>query len=267
MNGIDGQSFRYTSREDLLTFHARNLQAQLGWASSVGLNRIKDFVEAYPKFRLTCLMPHEKDSRTYTFVGAEYDHSVKVSTTNRRPKYAIYVYYDMEQNHFVDVNSPQEFYRRKLNGSRNSFCHTCLLVTSGSHICSELNVPVRKQESVCEKCGLFGKHKCDFVKCRNCQAKYPYGWSKHRCVLFEEDVEEPGWNTVENDGKKPSLWVYDLESRIQKKHVAFHVIQPKFDQDFYYSGEIVNVENIVDEQIANFVYAKNVFTNEEVLVD
>jgi len=264
MNGIDGEKFRYDRRVDLLTFHARNLQTQLGWASSVGLNRLKDFVDAYPKFRLTCLMPHEKDSKNYTFVGTEYDHSI-AEPGKRNPKFALYIYYDMEQNHFVNVTSPQEFYRSKLN-SRSKFCHSCLVAATGSHTCTELHVPVRKQETACEKCGLFGNHKCDFVKCRNCQAKYRANWEKHRCVLFEETTDEQGWNTVENDGKKPSLWVYDLESRIQKKHVAFHVIQPVFDQEFYYSGEIVNVENIVDEQIANFVYARNVFTNEEVVV-
>lgn len=264
MKGVLDRNINYNQRQNLLAEHACNLQTELGWATSVGLNRLKDFTIAYPKFRLTCLMPHEKDSRNYTFIGSEYDHTVL--GINRKPKFALYVYYDMEQNHFVNVSSPQQFYCAKLNSRRHKFCHSCLVVTSGGHTCQELVVPVRIQEKECEKCGLFGKHKCDFVKCKNCLAKYSNGWYNHRCVLFEDLVDEDGWNTIENDGKKPSLWVYDLESRIQKKLVAFHVVQPAFDDEFYYTGQLLNVENIVDEQIANFVYAKNVFTNEEVLV-
>jgi hypothetical protein len=84
----------------------------------------------------------------------------------------------------------------------------------------------------------------------------------HRCMIIENDEEEVGYNVGDNDGKKPSLWVYDLESRIQT------VQQPKVQinamVDGYYSTTDVDFIEVCNKQVANYVYAINVFTNEKI---
>lgn len=270
-DGIDqppGQYYRGSTGLNRLVTRSRDLQSLLGWDTNVGLNNLKDFVLKFPKYRLTCFLPHEKVAAMYTFVGTEYDHSIVDS--NRRPKYALYIYLDIDQGHYACVRGPTNFFRLKNNHSHFMFCHTCLIAFRGAHECNEVvrAPPARvKDLHVCKKCGTFGTHNCSLVECGNCKAVFPKRGAdlahKHRCVLYEEKKDEEGYNCGENDGKKPSLWVYDLESRITRVNLPTFVNEPVFDGEMYYTGVIDNSKTSVDEQIANFVFATNVFTGQE----
>lgn len=176
----------------------------------------------------------------------------------------MYVYFDVKQKHYAAVRHPQKFYSYLRNSKSIKFCHDCVefFTDKAKHDCDSNHWEPKKLLVTCRKCGLLDCKDCDLFRCRSCEEVFPKGSYEHRCMIIEHEEEETGYNTGADDGKKPSLWVYDLESRIET------VQQPKVEintlVDGYYVSTIVDFIEVCNKQVANYVYAINVFTNEKI---
>ena len=85
-------------------------------------------------------------------------------------------------------------------------------------------------------------------------------------MLLDFSKEDTGYNINENDGKKPALWVYELEAEVieTEEEVSFK----ELDEEGYYpfsdeeiDDSVIFIEKI-NQQVANYCYALNVFTGE-----
>jgi hypothetical protein len=176
----------------------------------------------------------------------------------------LYIYFDTHQKHYAAVRHPQEFYAHMKNTKTIKFCHDCVeyFQNNCKHSCESNVWEPKKRLVVCSKCGLLDCKDCDLYRCRGCEQVFSKNSYEHRCMIIENEAEEVGYNLGENDGKKPSLWVYDLESRIQT------IQQPRVEiktlVDGYYSTTSVDFIEVCNKQVANYVYAINVFTNEKI---
>lgn len=263
MNGSKYEMVRYDLDKARLVNDARLLQQEMNWNQVVTGSELSDFVLKYPDYRLTILMS-EKNSSEYTFTGSDF---VKANETiGKTPSaFYLYIYFDLIQKHYATVRHPQNFYRNKLNSKSLNYCHACTTVFGShtDHVCEDNEYQKVVYDKSCPKCHLVNCKKCKYITCKNCAVVYDkdHGQEKHRCMIVDFFKEDTGYNVNENDGKKPALWVYDLESRIETT-----VVEPTqvgvSDDEGYYSGDVefVQVKNL---QIANFVYAINVFTGQE----
>lgn len=275
-DGVDHKSRNYSGKngEQRLLSDSRVLQTKMGWETNVGINELEKFVEIYPKFRLTCLMPAERNFLDYTFTGSEFEPvEAKEKFSSTKPsKYYLYIYLDLDQKHYVYVSAPLAFYRAKLNTRSAVFCHQCAKVFKDyqEHKCNNETIYEARnyKSTLCLKCGLHNCTECRYKTCKNCKAVYEKSGLNHRCIVMEIEKEDTGYNTGSNDGKKPSLWVYDLESKIEKKCISVLLDTHQIDSNGYYDftdGFVkVLVTNEVNQQIPNLVYAVNVFTKETV---
>jgi len=197
-------------------------------------------------------------------------------------KHKLYLYYDVEKEHIAGINHMVKLVDSKHHNY--TWCHKCLYATEQGkrHYCdgrdekriiSEAKKQEKKMTQQCQKCGVFGDHRCPFKSCQQCSAKYKYD-EAHRCILFQKERTEERNNWVQStevvDGKFPSLWAYDFECKIVKTRlpISKYTIESfAYDEngrllkgeDNYISGMTLDV----DEHVVNFVYCKNVFTGEE----
>jgi hypothetical protein len=263
-----------TCGEKKLKSDARELQTEMGWDTHVGINELERFVEKYPNYRLTCLMPAERNFLDYTFTGTDFKpvpNTTEKFTGSKPSKDYLYIYLDLDQKHYINVPAPQAFFRRKLNSAGIHFCHQCIVYfrNTQDHIC-ETNTQLRKYKStLCLKCGLHNCTECRLTVCKNCRATYEkksiHSAHTHRCIVMEIEKEDKGYNTGSNDGKLPSLWIYDLESRVQKTFLPIMVSTHDLDSEGFYPDTAVEIitTNEVNQQIPNMVFAVNVFTKQE----
>lgn len=269
-NGIDRPYRKYCTRPKQLLKDARKLQKEMGWGEYVSLPELQDFIVKYPKFRLTVIMS-EKCSSFHTYEGKEFKPCKESLLGSQPSEYYIYVYFDLHQKHYCDVRHPQEFYNNREATNNLRFCHHCTTrFNRGSkHKCEQVEWHPTKPKTPCKKCNLIGCTKCRFITCYNCGCLYERGdtnGEQHRCMLLDFSKEDTGYNINENDGKKPALWVYDLEAEVieTEEEVSFK----ELDEEGYYpfsdeeiDDSVIFIEKI-NQQVANYCYALNVFTGE-----
>lgn len=279
IDGVEKPSRNYTRASGLnrLKKDSRALQTQLGWDVNVGINELENFVLQNPKYRLTCLMPAERNFLDYTFSGTEFEE-IKITKTagttgfsSKVPSpYYLYIYLDLDQKHYAHVNFPAAFYSEKQN-THILFCHHCTVAFNRRqvHKCEDtITHNARYKNTLCIKCGLHNCTQCKLTTCYNCQSVYEKrSFNKdhvHRCIVMKNEKEDLGYNTGENDGKNPSLWVYDLESRIQKTRLPYFITTHSPDPSDGKFTECVEILSTTeaDAQIPNMVSAINVFTKE-----
>lgn len=264
INGVDRTFRNYPTRPHQLVEDARKLQDEMNWDEYVSLEELKDFLEKYPKFRLSIIMS-EKSSRHNTYEGKDFQAATDNLVGATPTPYYIYLYFDLVQKHYVTVKYPQQYYRNRFNDKSIKFCHACVtrFCDKQEHKCADMEWKALKPLIKCRKCGLTNCKKCKFTRCENCGVKYSKETGDtelHRCMLLDFGGEDKGYNVHENDGKKPALWVYDLEARIETVLIEGVEIG-KLEADGYYSDEVEFVE-ITHQQIANYCYAINVFTGQ-----
>jgi len=229
-------SKNYNTRKNLLYNRARALQTELGWGDIVSIADLADFVEKYPKYRLTCLTAVERDFNRNTFIGKEFDGVIDATTSVNKNPFVLYVYFDHQQRHFAAETCPASIFNHLYSkGARNhAFCHKCIQVFSKdvAHVCEDSFVRNEKriQKRVkCDRCDKeFQKsqnHNCDEFKCRNCHAQVPKG-HEHRCAIMVHEKEELGyWDGISPYKKgKPGLWVWDIEASMEKVYVPFFTL-------------------------------------------
>lgn len=267
MDDVDAKVQYYANalKTEQLKKDARVLMDELGWGVNVGIVRFKDFVEKYPEWRVTILREHGTDFSDFTFTGKDF-----VPDFDGEVKRFIYVYYDMENNHYVPASAPRGLFARIRKNTSLKFCDSCVVFFTPyqGHVCDTVNNPQKRPKLACIKCGLYhepGTGGCSLANCKNCLAVFKkrrgIGYYPHRCLLcyFPRD-DETKFNTGDNDGRNPSLWVYDLESRVSTTRTSYFVKAADMDEDGFYNGEVQLDVTYIDEQIPNLVIARNVFT-------
>lgn len=246
---------------------ARNLMDLLNWETEVGINQFHEFVLKYPQYRVTILRTHGIQFSDLTFTGLQFQPLF----TPRATKYALYIYYDMDNNHYVPVYNPRNMYAKIRNAQSIKWCHECIMTfyPYDQHICTSIQREKKIQRKECKKCGLFhepGTGGCSLGNCQNCKAVFPKRlgalYYKHRCVLCYFGEDEKEFNTGTNDGKKPSLWVYDLESRVSTRNTSYFLKEAEMNDQGFYTGQVKLDITYVDEQIPNLLIARNVFTDQ-----
>lgn len=245
---------------------ARKLQTEMGWGQYVSISELEKFVLKNPTYRLSCLTSAERNFLDYSYVGKQFEGVQVFKSGSMTPPNCLYIYFDIDQKHYVHVSAPASFYRQLKNNDCVKFCHhcVCMFYSWSEHKCNdELTYDnVKRKAKNCKECGRMNCTNCDLISCRNCKAKYLKGHYYHRCAVMVHEKEDKGYNLGENDGKKPSLWTYDLEARIEITDSKVAVPCPGLDENgFYVETQVFS--NKIDKQVANFVTLTNVFTKEK----
>lgn len=245
----------------------REIQTAMGWGSQVTIQEVHDFVTVYPKYRLTLIYPDIKDHKDSTVAGEEFDDSDIPQFGTKGPKhaYCLYLVYDAMNNHYGYTKTPTELKNSFSNGKCFSWCHRCCVYTRNKreHVCGEMERPVVKRKA-CRYCNIVGDHQCELKSCQTC-GKLHDGTT--RCIVYKMDDKPKEFNTTSiADKKKRSLWVYDIESRFEiVESTKSHIKEFELDEEgFYKNVEVKVYHKRLQLHVANFIYAKNVFTGEVV---
>lgn len=264
MDGVERSTREYAKKPDRLIKDARELQTKLGWGETITVSEMKEFLTLYPKYRLTILMS-EKCSRPHTYDGKEFVPATENLIGKQPNQYYLYIYFDLIQKHYVPVRHPQQFYVNRYNDNKIKFCHGCpkWFYDNRKHQCEQVEWKAYKPILQCKKCGISDCKRCRFLDCANCGVRFerndPNG-EIHRCMVLAFEKEDNGYDMGEREGKKDALWVYDLEARIDTNFVKPFEIGV-LEEDGYFDGRIEIIE-VVNQQIANYCYARNVFNDD-----
>ncbi len=252
---------------------ARLLADLLEWGDTTTVPELSAFVKAYPRYRVSVIWNSPAESQSYTYYGEEYEEmpeAVDGRGTNKPDKFTLYLI--LSGGHWAACKSPAQVWRKWKGYS--GYCNRCIKPYNPSlqlHDCTtgrNRGKPELLEKRVCERCGIIGKHECAFFRCKNCSSKCKKGQLIHRCLIYEDEPSDSKKEFCREvtDGKHPSLWAYDFESRLEIKESSRRVICDfVLDEDDQYPE---NVEDITvwDFTTAchrvNYAYAKNIFTGE-----
>lgn len=238
----------------------------------VAVSELGQFVEKYPKYRLTAFLPHMVGT-PFNFTGKDFVYR----PSRQCPENVLYLVYDPAQQHYGATKSPGEILRKIKNTTAIVWCHKCIghYNNTQEHVCVDGEPGPRKKTKVwvkeaCDKCGISGIHTCEKNSCQFCKGIHDLADGfNHRCIVYKEPRSEKKSKFVttleEVDGPLTALWVYDFESRIKiEESVRNLVTEFRMDGNNYAEdGEDVRVYDFkVQKHVVNFAACKNVFTNE-----
>lgn len=254
---------RYSRSVNTAIKDARALQTELGWDKEASLQELNDFVVKYPEYRVTAFIPHATENcATYSGEKFEYD-SEDLSKI-------LYVVYDPIQHHYGATKAPGEIVCKLKNSNEWSWCHLCCIPVQRrrGHTCEGSSFVPRKKQTPCA-CGQYGPHKCYELTCRFCATVYKRDTYEHRCIIYKKPRPEEKNQFVDEatflpDGKRPALFVYDLESRMEIVYSPQEVISEFHvdDQGLYGIDQVATYNHELKEHKANMVVFKNVFSDQ-----
>ena len=289
----------FTTRPQQHINESLNIMRLLNWGKMEPLSRLKEVVQL-PIFKskqiivvngVRCL--RKPVPSHHIFTGDDFTPTFLPDTNKQSDKDMLYLYYDMEKNHVAGIMHMPQFVRSFKKITSLNWCHKCLYFTYGytTHNCDgddERRILTEQQKEkeafkksliACKQCGEFGEHICPFNTCRYCCSKYKKRLRgndnpNHRCILWKDErIERKNTWLQKNDpvdGSKKSLWAYDFESKIVKTRLPnSRLVIEKFLYDSegrFIQGEDNFVDQWtweVDEHKVNFVFCRNVYTEEE----
>lgn len=242
----------------------------------VTISEMGGFVCVYKDYRVVVLQ--SVVVKPYVYIGSSY-------TYHNDPKLdkTIYIYHDVNTQHYCYCSSPGEF----VSSSRNNnwtFCKKCCTSWNrkkeGSHcgcVKGEENYgkkSVRKRK-LCDQCGdnyvASSQHRCFAKKCRTCTLFYKErNSSSHRCPLyinpktFMKNFEDDD-DVVDLGDTSKKLFTWDIESHL----VPIEDVETQdyeIDDDGMFivddNGKPKSYTITKCQQIPNYVAWQNVFTGE-----
>jgi hypothetical protein len=261
---IDGVKKRYDRNVKQAIIDARELQTKLKWGKECSLQELSDFVVMFPEYRITAFIPNATENCA-TYSGEKFEYDEKDLSN------ILYLVYDPVQNHYGATKSPGEIICKLRNSKEWSWCHLCCIPVERrrGHTCEGSSFVPRKKQKPCS-CGQYGKHSCFELTCRFCATVYKKNTFDHRCIIYkkpraEEKNQFVDEKTFEPNGKRPALFVYDLESRVEIVYSAQEVIS-NFEVDeegLYVKENVATYTHELKEHKANMVVFQNVFSDEE----
>lgn len=276
MNYLTKRYNRKNITDEMINRDARNLQSEMGWGDMVGIEEFEKFVRVYPEYRLTCFLNSKaENAKLTTYEGVDFDVDSVSESPTRKPEKAIYLYLDIQSQHYFAITSPTSMLVESCKSKSIKFCHYCICkYHKNEHDCETyaLNQPLpleKRKSNKCKGCGLYTKSKCDceFTKCKTCNVKKKRGYDQdHRCIVLNDGGKEKEFTDACN-GKGVNLWAYDFESRIEIIEEDFQREDSfELDEDGMYTGEVF-MEYVSREHKVNLVVARNVFSGQEKIFD
>ncbi|MEG3883799.1 DNA polymerase [Microcoleus sp. herbarium19] len=268
---------RNYARKSLVTIcrDARAFQTLMGWGEYVNVTDIRKVIDTFTDIRLTILIPNTTHYRETTYEGADFDTDQLTLPTRQitsPTSKVVYLVFDFQ--HYFPISSVQGYLRLAKKTRDIVFCHTCIEHFRGAreeHDCENWiqNQPSRKKKrtSPCEFCGKQKNSKtctCGMSRCFSCKSRHQTN-ERHRCILVPPsgEREQPEYDMGSQEGKKPALWAYDIESRVSIIESENELIDEfEVDPDLRFTGKVTRRSYHVHEHVANLLVAKNVFTNE-----
>lgn len=183
----------------------------------------------------------------------------------------VYLVYDGVSNHYGLCESPKN-YLRNTRHTDSRWCHKCISVFNLRTPCL-CNKPFAKRLCIRKECTFCGKIGCKpencLRKCETCLSVFRGGYDfngnqGHRCIVYKPLKNCEFWQEGDpEDGKKPMLWAYDLES-------ANEACSDYTNSFTAVDGKIYNINSVLVERrrhIVNLLIAKNVFGSETIIED
>lgn len=243
---------------------AYSLQLEYNFCENVTTTQlIAWFPQAFPEYRLTIVDLQKPNFQDCTVQGASFTYD-----ENDHSK-LIYLIYDITQMHYGLCESPKN-YIRNTRHSDSRWCDKCVAVFKQDNPCL-CNKPFAKRICTGKECEFCGKKGCKpqfcLRKCGTCFGVFRGGYNfdrdrGHRCIVYKPLKNCEFWQQGDpEDGKKPMLWAYDLESANEacsEQTNAFTAID----------GRIYNINSVIVERrrhIVNLLVAKNVFGSETII--
>lgn len=111
---------------------AVTLQQELEWDTFVKLEDFQKFIEVYPEYRLTVLLPNIINHKATTYTGSEYNLEFESNNrlTRNCKRKTIYLTWDAVSKHY-GLADPTARYRYEKNTANYIFCHSCLTIKQG----------------------------------------------------------------------------------------------------------------------------------------
>lgn len=245
---------------------AKALCEQLSWEETISPFQLREFIEAYPTYRIAAFSPSHKTA-PFCYTGDEFIYN------ETKPSDKI-IYLILHQSHFAYTVSPLSSLKAFYRSQNLRFCQRCVIIYDGSntHDCATNTLkPISKKPKPCSKCGVIGRHSCTDISCRFCCSVYAKN-TFHRCLIMKAPREEKR-NSFSHlpdplcDGELPSLWAYDFEARVSYEESTQQLIT-EFITDS--NGQFIDglpskvciYDFTIAKQTVNFACLKNVFTKE-----
>lgn len=268
-----------------------NLQGRLNFNDphAVTIAELGKFTRLYPEWRVV-VMNHIFFKSTVIHVGDRYNLN-----ENHNEDKTIYIYHDLETQHYVCITAITAFikYFPLSSASSNSsrqWCYKCCCIygyegTPTYCECAE-NIQPRPKAKIqhCIDCGEKNykskkhPHICGQSTCKYCQMYYKNGGlNDHRCPLYIDpckiervfigDENEYFNRSDAKEEKQPyELWAWDIESHFVYAEDGSETYQYLTDENghFIFEGTEIKVKTIKKlNHLGNYIYCKNVFTGEE----
>jgi len=194
-----------------LLIDARKLQTELGWGDTVTIPQISDFVALYKQYRLTVLNSVATSFRHHTFTGSEFVNDIDRDTSKITSPFVLYILFDPMQQHYAECRAPGALFQRIHNDVHQRFCHGCVMVYRDNHTCDDGKIVKKTKAKTiwCEECDshVHPKHHHNMKQCRTCEGLYDIqaGYNNHRCIIIEEEKEDPGISVLKKVITKAEL--------------------------------------------------------------
>jgi hypothetical protein len=220
---------------------AIQLMDQFGWDEKISFFQVLSFVNRYPEYRITIVLPLIMDQSGYTAIGEQHDEKDTASI--------IYLVWDPNQEHFGLCKSPSVpvAYHRGLTG-RVRWCPKCSHCFTGNCKCQEGEMPRKKKpkqvhiKKPCNYCGVIGCKAGDCVRnCKLCGVVFKGGYDRkngegHRCIIMNNAPVKEFWKPgmPESTNVKSGtymLWAYDLECAVERSATEETLSFPVSDED------------------------------------
>ncbi|MES2875526.1 MAG: DNA polymerase [Bacteroidota bacterium] len=228
----------------------------------VTILELDQFVNLYPEYRVVIFS--NKFGIPHFIVGQTFQDK------------SIYIYHDIETSHYCYITGIREFGKYLKNSNSYRFCVTCCDFYTGhrstSCRCGEetANNNLRTFKE-CEDCGAKyrqdKRHVCHLTSCHFCTGLYK-DVKDHRCPLYAPPNKKVFHESTTTQKKlKPDykLWFYDIESHFINTEETVKEFQVDDQGHFTIeNGEFKFIVKQRCDQLPNYLYAINGFTNERV---
>ncbi len=264
--------------KDYETFakHCEDLQSRMEFPNPkfVTISQMEKFVKLYKEFRLVIIQ--SAFTKSFIYSGSKYafnaDH--KIDKT-------IYIFHDLETEHYVYCNSPQEL-ARSMRNSDTRWCYQCCSYyrynSETSCDCGNSKGEKKDTKKICEHCNAVyyreSNHVCGEIKCHYCSLFFKAKETRnHRCPLhvktkdfmkvWKYDENNYGQECTEKD--QSELWCWDIESYLVPTLDNTLSFETDENGKLYLDDNDMPVSYTIkkNRQLPNYIACENVFTGEK----
>lgn len=241
----------------------------MNWKEYVTMEQLFHFVDVFPEYRITLILPQMRDHRSKTKTGRNHSlnfiPNTKRLTSDCRRK-TLYIHWDPLTKHY-GAASPHAAWRFIYQNYH--FCHVCVTAYTDQCNCQSISVPKKINVQVCATCNQKPCIQSGCTsRCKLCGSQFQKGYDAalgegHRCVIFYEPKNAEFNLSGVYDGKNYALWAYDIESRcFVTEEDTNRFVKSNNEFETSSTGEYKLYIGKQEMQMVNMVIWRNVFTDE-----